>query len=40
MVEAIIYVIEKLYVEENADVAECQMVEAIEGAKVTDEVIS
>ena len=40
VVEAIIEAVEKLSVEANADVAECQMVEATKGPKVTDEVIS
>jgi len=40
VVEAIIYVVEKLSVEAKVDVVECQVVEATEGPKSVDEVIS
>jgi hypothetical protein len=36
----VVDVVEKLSVEANVDVAACQLVEATEGPKVTDEVIS
>lgn len=40
VVEALIGIVENLYVEANADVAKCQVVETIEGPKADNEVIT